>query len=263
MSFEATLPSTAIDRQRIQRLCFATLISVGLTAGGLAGSWALEQLGIERVGGPSSTFELVEFSLLAPKPIDPPPPPPDVESVVDDGGEPGPKLETLEEPASAGIEAAPPSNRIPDIGSPGKTGIPTGIGCPAGLCGNNQISTIPGTAKGCVGPHCSIAERPDPPPAEVAFSALHCVACSDPDRTELRRTASSMRKRAGSVSLRFCVNERGRVDASSIDVIKSFGDADVDRIARAAVTGWRFQPMQVAGKPRRACSETEFRITFD
>lgn len=265
MFFEATLPSTAPDRQRIQRLCFATLISVGLTAGGLVGSWALEQLGVERVGGPNATFELVELSLLAPKPIDPPPPPPpDITPVVDGGGDPGPKLESIEETPTAGIEAALPSNRIPDIGSPGKGGIPTptGMGCLPGLCGNNnQTSSL--TGKGCVGPHCGVAERPAPPPAKVAFSALHCVACSDPDRSELRRTAASMRKRAGSVSLRFCVDVRGKVEAGSIDVTESFGDADVDRIARAAVSGWRFKPMQIAGEPRRACSETEFRITFD
>src|SRR5688500_16856256 len=119
MFFEATLSSAAPDRQRIQRLCLATLISVGVTAGGLAGSWALEQLGVERVGGPRSTFELVEFSLLAPKPVALPPPPDIEPAVVHGGGDPGPKVEDIEEITSSGIEVAPPSNRIPDIGSPG------------------------------------------------------------------------------------------------------------------------------------------------
>jgi TonB family protein len=267
MSFEATLSSAAPDRQRIQRLCFSTLISVGLTVGGLAGSWALEQLGVERVGGPRSTFELVEFSLLAPKPIDPPPPPPIIDDPVVGGGvgDPGPKRDQIEETMSASIEAAAPSKRIPDIGSRATGGVPTGAGCPGGRCGSGFIpgSPIPGEGPGCVGPHCSVAKRPEPPPAKVAFSALHCLACSDPDRAELRRTASSMRKQGGGVALRFCVDVRGRVDADSIVVTESFGDADVDRITRAAVSNWRFKPMQVAGEPRRACSETRFRITFD
>jgi TonB family protein len=269
MSFEATLSSAAPDRQRIQRLCVSSLISVGLTVGGLAGSWALEQLGVERVGGPRSTFELVEFSLLAPKIIDPPPPPPDIEPIVAGGvGDPGPTREHIEEPMSVGIEAAMPSKRIPDIGSRGDGGVPIGAGCPAGLCGSGPGSSIPGSSipgqgPGCVGPHCSVAKRPEPPPAKVAFSALHCLACSDPDRAELRRTASSSRKQGGGVALRFCVDVRGRVDADSIVVTESFGDDDVDRITRAAVSNWRFKPMQIAGEPRRACSETRFRITFD
>lgn len=267
MSFEATLISAAPDRQRIQRLCLATLISVGVTAAGLAGSWALEQLGVERVGGPRSSFELVEFSLLAPKPIEPPPPPPMIEPIESGGGagDPGPKLDAIEEPTATatGIEAAVPSNRIPDIGSPGIGSIPIGAGCPAGICGTGRISSTIGTGPGCVGPHCGVAQRPEPPPAEVAFSALHCVACSDPDRAELRRTGSSMRKQGGTVALRFCVDANGRVDAGSIAVTESFGDADVDRITRAAVSRWRFKPMKVAGEPRRTCSETQFRITFD
>jgi TonB family protein len=265
MSFEATL-SAAPDRQRIQRLCVATLISVGMTATGLVGSWALEQLGIERVGAPRSTFELVEFSLLAPKPIKPPPPPDDIEAIAGGGGgDPGPKLEKPEPPIDAGIDAELPSNRIPEIGSRGQGGIPQiggGGGCPAGICGSGPISSIPGP--GCVGPNCGVAaKRPEPPPAKVAFSALHCLACPDPDRAELRRTPSSLRKRGGEVALRFCVDARGVVEAGSLDMIESFGDAEVDRIIRAAVSRWRFKPMQIAGEPRRACSERSFRITFD
>jgi TonB family protein len=262
--FEATLSSAEPDRQRIQRLLFASLIAIGVTSAGIAGSWALERLGIDRVGGPRSTFELVEFSLLAPKPIDPPPPPPPkIEPVVEGGvGHPGPEIEDIDDPMDAGIVAELPSKRIPDIGSGGDGRIPTGGGCPGGICGN---STIPSHVIGdaCVGLHCGVAKRPDPAPTEVAFSALQCLACSDPDRAELRRTASSLRKRGGDVALRFCVDARGRVEAGSIDVTKSFGDIDVDRITRAAVSGWRFKPMQVGGEARRACSETQFRITFD
>jgi TonB family protein len=260
--FEATLSSAAPDRQRIQRLMFATLLSVGATTVGLFGSWAFDRLDIDRVGGPRSTFELVEFSLLAPKPIDPPPPPPK-QTIEDAGGAPGPRVEDIEEgPIDAAIESALPSKRIPDIGSSGKGGIPIGGGCPAGIC-QGPISSSSGPGNGCVGPHCSVAKRPDPAPAEVAFSALQCLACADPERAELRRTASSMRKRNGSVSLRFCVDARGRVESDSIDVTQSFGDVEVDRITRAAVSRWRFKPMQVDGQARRACSETRFRITFD
>jgi TonB family protein len=261
--FETTLAAAQPDRLRTHRLIFATLISVGMTTFGLAGSWTLDRLDIDRVGGPRSSFELVEYSLLAPKPVDPPPPPPEVESRTE-GGDPGPVRDMLDEPPSdAGPDIAPPTNRIPDIGSKGDGRIPTigGGACPPHICGIGTNTAT--TGNGCVGPHCGVSQKPDPAPAEVSFSALHCLACSDPDRAQLRRTASSMRKRGGDVALRFCVDERGRVEAGSIDVTESFGDIEVDRIARAAVAGWRFKPMQIAGAPRRACRETHFRITFD
>jgi TonB family protein len=263
--FEATLASAEPDRQRTQRLLLATLISVGLTTAALAGSWALEQLGIERMGGPRSTFELVEFSLLAPKPIDPPPPPPLLkDDTAIGGGIEGPSGDDIEEPTTTAVEAALPSNRIPEIGSSGNGGLPTGGGgCPASICGTGLNPSI-GTGNGCVGPHCGgVVKRPDPPPTQVAFSALQCLACSDPDSAELRRTASGMRKRSGEVALRFCVDVRGKVEAGSIDMIESFGDVPVDRIVEATVARWRFKPMQVAGEARRACSERRFRITFD
>jgi len=261
--FEATLSSTQPDRLRTQRLMLATLITVGVTAAGIAGSWSLERLDIDRVGGPRSTFELVEYSLLAPKPIEPPPPP----DIIDDGKTAdggGPAIEDIVEKQTDLVVAAP-SNRIPDIGSKGDGGIPDGGGagnCRPPLCGLGTNAALTGGGS-CVGPHCGVAQKVAPPPAEVSFSAMHCLVCPDPDRAQLRRTASSMRKRGGNVELRFCVNERGRVEADSIDITRSFGDVDVDRITRSAVAGWRFKPMQVAGEPRRACSETIFRITFD
>lgn len=263
--FESTLSSAQPDRLRTQRLMLSTLIATGVTAAAIAGSWTLERLGIDRVGGPRSDFELVEYSLLAPKPVDPPPPPPpEIEKTEVDGGLTGPVGDTLEEPTplDSGRDIPPPINRIPDVGSGGE-GIPDGGGgkCRPPLCGLGTNTSV--TSGPCVGPSCGVAKKPDPPPAEVSFSAMHCVACPDPDRAQLRRTASSMRKRGGSVALRFCVDTRGRVEAGSIDITRSFGDVDVDRITRSAIANWRFKPMQIAGEPRRACSETEFRITFD
>jgi TonB family protein len=262
--FEATLASTQPDRLRTQRLMLATLISVGMTSIGLAGSWTLERLGVDRVGGPRSDFELIEYSLLPPKPIDPPPPPPNDQGLQGADG-PDSIEDIVETPTTTSIAIPPPTRRIPDIGSSGDGGgIPDGGGgtCRPPLCGLGTNSALTG-GDGCVGPNCGVARRPDPPPAEVSFSALSCIVCPDPDDAQLRRTSASMRKRAGDVALRFCVNERGRVEAGSIDITRSFGDADVDRITRSAVAGWRFKPMQVAGAPRRACSEATFRITFD
>ncbi len=265
--FEATLSSAQPDRLRTQRLMLATLISVGMTAAGLAGSWTLDRLGVDRVGGPRSSFELVEYSLLPPKPIDPPPPPPEDRLVETQAGGPD-SIDDIEDivEKSSEIAVAPPINKIPDIGSAGQgsVGVPDGGGgkCRPPLCGLATNSALIG-GDGCVGPHCGVDRKPDPPPAEVSFSAMTCTVCPDPDRAQLRRTASGMRKRAGGVELRFCVDARGRVESGSIDISKSFGDAEVDRIARSTIAGWRFKPMQVAGQPRRACSETTFRITFD
>ena len=245
---------------------FASLISVGVTAFGLAGSWTLERLGIDRVGAPRSNFELVEYSLIAPKVVEPPPPPPDI--IENDGGgvDGGASaIEDIVDPTQPSVTIPEAGKQIPEIGSSGQGSL-TAVGdgnCRPPLCGIGNNAALMGGGGTCVGPHCGVAKKPEPPPAEVSYTALHCIACEDPDRAALRRTASSMRKRSGSVSLRFCVDARGKVESSSIDLTDSFGDVDVDRIVRSALANWRFKPMEVDGEPRRACTKRSFHITFD
>jgi TonB family protein len=266
--FEATLHSAHPDRQRVQGLILATGIAVTASATMLAAWWTLDRLVIDRVGGPDSSLEIAEFSLLPPPPVpDPPPPPDEIDPAPSNAPSSSGATATIpDEPGGASPGDPEPSETISKIAEPGGDGgIPTRGGCPASVCGSGPIAGPPSTGGGsCTGPACGVAPaRPDPPPAEVEFSALRCLACADPDQAKLRRTASGMRRRLGSVAIRFCVDPRGRVEASSLEITRSYGDSAVDRIARAAVAKWRFAPMTVAGKARRACSVARFQIRFD
>jgi TonB family protein len=272
--FETMLHAADPDHQRIQRLALAALIAVGSTSAVFASLWTLDRLKIDRIGGPASPdLELVQLSLLAPPPVvEPSPPPPDTSTSTAASAGPAAAVETLEEspdPLDSRFDTPVANDEIPDPvpGKPGILGIPGMFGsaaCPGGVCVGPPG---PGTGTGggdCTGPACGASSgRRDPGPTQVAFSALNCLACPDPDQAELRRTASSLRKRDGAVVARFCVDTRGRVEADSVEITRSFGDSAVDRVARGAVLVWRFSPMKVAGVPRRACSEARFNIRFD
>jgi TonB family protein len=268
--FEATLYTADIDRQRLQRLTLAAAIAIAATSTAIASMWTFDRLHIDRIPGPAQQFELAQLSLLpAPKLIDPPPPPKDTER--NDGGAPhaasaiereeSEVLEELDADSDRPREIPPPASGS----GPRTSGIPDfsgGIGCPGGVCTQQKG----GTSLGCVGPHCVISDPAPPndaPPTEVEFSALRCLACADPDRAALRKTSASKQGRDGSVVARFCVDVRGRVEAGSIEIERSYGDAAVDRITRDAIKTWRFSPMKVGNRPRRACSSAKFNIRFD
>jgi TonB family protein len=268
--FETMLHAADPDHQRIQRLALAALIALGSTSAAFASLWTLDRLQIDRIGGPASPdLELVQLSLLPPPPvIEPPPPPPDMSSSAASSAGSADAVETLEEESPDSRFDTPIANdEIPDpvAGKSGIPGIPDLFGsaaCPGGVC-VGPPGPGPGTGD-CTGPACGASSvRPDPAPTQVAFSALNCLACRDPDQAELRKTASSLRKRDGAVVARFCVDTRGHVEADSVAITRSFGDSAVDRVARGAVLRWRFSPMKVAGVPRRACSEARFNIRFD
>lgn len=267
--FEATLD--VADRERTQRLLIASALAIGAMTAALALVWTLERFGIERVGGPrGEPIELATYSVVPPPQRDIPKPPPD----DDDDEQTGPSAAGRHAPSPPDSSdddddlldgGDPTSTTIPPIGAgtkPRGSGIPgmSGNGCPAGICGSGPIG--PGTGD-CVGPHC-IARPPaaDPAPRQVDFSALSCLACPDPAQAELRRTAASLRKGKGKVQIHFCVDTHGRVEAGSLRIRDSFGDAGVDRVAKAAVARWRFEAMTVNGQPRRTCSVARFEISF-
>lgn len=260
--FEATLQAADPDRQRLHRLTLAAAITVASTATAFASVWTLDRLQIDRLGGPSQKFEIAHLSLLPPpKPVEPPPPPGDV---VDESE----SSEVTNSPAKPNLVESPSevSERTsrPTSGSSGR-GIPAGPGI-SGPGGSGP--GIPGLG-GDRGPirydkiGDDFGQKDDPAPTEVDFSALRCLYCADPDRAELRKTPAAKQRRNGTVALRFCVDRAGRVEARSIKVSRSHGDAAVDRIVTAALTRWRFSPMKVGNEPRRACSSTVFNIHFD
>lgn len=270
--FEATLYTADPDRQRLQRLTLAAAIALAATTVMLASAWSLERMHIDRLAGPAQQFELLQLSLLPPKLIDPPPPPPVIHPK---GGDAGPSQSATEtkpdDPKPLEVDSDPSptdpkpptdagplthGNTIPDFGG--------GIGCPGGTCLNNHKTAE--TETPCVGPLCGNhggSTANDVAPKEVEFSALRCLACADPDRAALRKTAASLQARDGTVVARFCVDLSGRVEPNSIKIERSHGDAAVDQITRAAIEGWRFSPMKVGNQTRRACSRAKFNIRFD
>jgi TonB family protein len=267
--FEATLHAADPDHQRLQRLTLAAAIALASTATAIASVWTLERLHIDRIGGPSQKFEITHLSLLPPpKPVDPPPPPkfvePDSSVASTSTSTVKPTVSKLVEDSAsdAGVQATKPSVGVHNRGVPDFGG---GASCPGGLClGTNSG----GGNTPCVGPQCGTSSSHskttvDSAPAEVEFSALRCLACADPDRAALRKTNAGMQRRNGKVVARFCVDHNGRVEARSIQISRSHGDAAVDRITTAALQGWRFSPMKIGNAPRRACSSATFNIRFD
>ncbi len=142
--------------------------------------------------------------------------------------------------------------------------MPTGIGCPAGVCTGLRPDIGGGS---CTGPSCAATllppARDSAAPAEVEFSALRCLACANPDLTALRKAALGVQQRRGRIELKFCVDRAGQVERSSINVRRSFGLAAVDRVTIAAIERWRFSPLKIAGAPRRACSSATFELRID
>lgn len=272
--FEATLYTAELDRSRLQRLTFAAAIAIAATTAGIASMWTLDQLHIDRISGPSQQLELAQFSILPPPPpvVPPPPPPGDGDGDIEDQkvSDPAPTSKR-EQPESLDADDSP--SKIPtrptNIAAPPSQGIP-GVGqsgCPGGVC-QGMGKTGPGGKPPCAPPLCSYSNSsappiPSGPPKEVEFSALRCLACADPDRAALRKTTASAQGRAGKVSARFCVDAGGRVEAKSITISRSYGDAAVDRIVRSTIEGWRFSPMKVGNQARRACSSVSFNIRFD
>jgi TonB family protein len=268
--FEATLHAADPDLPRVQRLILATAIAIASTSVAVASVWTLERLQIDRLGGPSQKLELTHLSLLAPpKPPVPPPPPPELVETslpADLHREGRPIALPLAEdsPSDVKLRSNKPSVTTNGSGIPSFSGA---VACPGGLClGSNQS----GGTTPCVGPQCSSSgttliptTKSDAAPTEVEFSALRCLACADPDRAALRKTAAAGQRRNGKVVARFCVDPNGRVEARSIEITRSHGDDAVDRITTAALRAWRFSPMKVGNTPRRACSRATFNIRFD
>jgi TonB family protein len=271
--FEATLYTADLDRPRLQRLTLAAAIAITTTTAAIASMWTLDRMHIDRIVGPAQQFELAQFSLLPPPPVTPPPPPPDVIDGGDDDPDDrderkAPDPISTKDTETLDVDNAPSEIPPPRTITGAGTGIPdllgNGGGCPGGVC--NGLNTGKHGGPPCLGPHCGMTGTPpikDAAPTEVEFSALRCLACADPDRAALRKTSASMQGREGKVVARFCVDVRGRVEASSIEIDRSYGDAAVDRIVRAAIKGWRFSPMKVGNQPRRACSSASFNIRFD
>jgi TonB family protein len=271
--FEATLYTADLDRSRLQRLTLAAAIAIAATTAGIASMWTLDQLHIDRISGPSQQFELAQLSMLPPPPPVVPPPPPEDDTEDQKPADPvSSEREQVESSdADDSIDAEDSPSEIPEprtIAAPRKQGIPDlgQSGCPGGVC-QGVAKTGPDGGSPCLGPLCGNRSTSPTiesgPPKEVEFSALRCLACADPDRAALRKTTASVQGREGKVTARFCVDAGGRVEANSISIERSYGDAAVDRIVRATIKGWRFSPMKVGNQARRACSSVSFNIRFD
>ncbi|MCA9683416.1 MAG: TonB family protein [Myxococcales bacterium] len=266
--FEAVLPTH--DRQRTQRLLLAGLIALAGTSATLATTWTLERLIVDRVGPPEARFDLAQLSFLPPPPVAKPPPPPEIEGGAA-GGESDRRDPAPSRPVADEGPSEPEPKSIGKIPEPdrGFSGLPPAGFCPGGICPAKATGTGTGT---CVGIHCKKGPggggtgigtgSGGGAPRTVPFSAMSCLACVDPDPAELRKTAAGIRQQGGKVVVHFCVDRNGKVEAGSLRIKQSFGDAAVDAIAKKAVGTWRFSPMEIDGEARRACSDARFSIQF-
>jgi TonB family protein len=260
------------DPRRRSRLLLASVaaalgctLSVGMM-------WTSHQLSLGRVDAPSlGNFEFTAINLLeTPDLTKPPPTPPPEEparAVIpeDELFERIEKADTPRDSSPHRDDPSKPSKEKPTLfESIGSQGCPVGAVCHGTDTGKRAFGpggggSGDGDGDGdgdCKGAHCE-GEAAGP----VKFERLRCRACADPAVDTLRKTPAAAMHRSGVNETRFCVDEDGRT--YDVATKRSLGDAAVDRICRDTVRKWRFAPMQIAGKARRACSSVRFDIRFD
>jgi TonB family protein len=254
--FETYLIHQQGDPETRKRFTFAVSLAVAATLTSGMALFATEKMNISKVSAPKSDFLIFSLDELEPPPPPQPPAapaaatpePPDVDDIPTDDVEEQPPDEVptdLPKRRSTG-------DVLKNIGGP--QGNPLGFGtdptstCIVG-CGPQIKQKQPSTGK-------------QKPPPEVDFAALTCRVCPDPPQKDLQRTSAAlMGKRGLSNRTRFCVESDGRV--ASVSTRRSSGDGDVDRVIKQTVKGWRFAPMRVDGRARKACSVYTFDIRFE
>jgi protein TonB len=258
--FETYLVHQEVDPKIRRRFTFALSAAVVATVASGVMLWTVEKMHISRVGAPTSDFLIFALDEFVPPPQEPPPLLAGGETEDQDDVEEDPPEDILEEPTQP--QETP--NEIPKAKSSAKDVLAragAGAGSPFGVPGGDPNSTcIVGCGRGVATPTTDGGDKKPPP--EVDFSALTCRVCPDPDQKALQRTgAGLMNRRALSNKTRFCVESDGKV--SSVSVRRSSGDKDVDRIIKQTVARWRFAPMMVGGRARKACSTASFDIRFE
>lgn len=256
--FETYLIEQRVDPQIRRRFTFALGAVVVATVASGALMWAMEKMHVTRVGAPTSDYLVFALDQVEPPP---PPAPPAAPSAApaDPPDEDTPVEDIMEDPVQ-------PTEVPDDIPNPRKSArdvlsqVGGGGDNPFGVPGGDPNSKC---VVGC-GPVVKVPTAASEPkaPREVDFSALGCRVCPDPDQKALQHTSAALMGKHGvSNKTRFCVESSGKV--SAVTTARGSGDRDVDRIIKETVRAWRFAPMLVDGRARKACSVASFDIRFE
>lgn len=111
--------------------------------------------------------------------------------------------------------------------------------------------------------HSGPPPRLDEPKAkgdrQVPFKSLRPIRTPDPHPDELLMASAGREKSTVQVSIRFCVDEKGRV----VDAEPGFGDEKIAKMFIRTLTRWRFKPYEVDGRKTRVCTNHRFRVDLD
>ncbi len=263
--FDVYVHAHAPDLAARRRLTIALLGAATVLAGAMVATVSAERLSIARVAPPSVALDFVMTTAVLPLTLVPPPPidekliekPRETpQDAVTDRTVPEPELKPPPIEGRVDAEEGPDD----DVTGPRAPGGPTGtLARPPG----GPPCLIPGCKVGPARP-AGVAQPAVEPGRELApidHVKARALAIPDPSEAALARTAAALERRAVRVAISFCVDPSGH--ATEVRTARSSGDAEVDRICRATVGGWRFRPANVNGRAITTCTETTFDIHFD
>ncbi|MEO1087998.1 MAG: TonB family protein [Acidobacteriota bacterium] len=252
--------------RRLRLMLAATLAMSAVTLLGI-GATIAEKLDIDAVQArsveQSLTVILPQAAPAAPKP----PPRPDMTSNAGGTAASKPDSNSPVRPRSkpSSSEVAPLDDSPPakNIGGPASDGPVDYTGGGGNVIGRDRIGK-----GGCVVPPCG-PESPPPPPTKpetvvepLAQVKARAIFTPDPDRVALSKSRVALTsRRPGAVTVGFCTGANGKTRAVTIK--RSFGEREIDEIARAAVRKWRFKAMKVGGRAVETCSQVTFKIEFE
>ena len=222
--------------------------SIVLHAGGGTGLAIYSWLKVDKLETPDTG---VKVGLDLP----PPPPPPK--------GSRKQKLEAKKDPTPKKIkvtETVQPEKRPEKVEEPSASDEPEGD--PEGEEGGVEGGVVGGQVGGVIGGVQAAPPPPPPPPKveNVTPQALEAqriagdknITPDDVTKTEINRSG----KTRIMVPVKLCVTERGTV--RSVNIIKPSGFGAYDAKIKREMTGWKYRPFMVNGKPAPVCTAVTF-----
>lgn len=105
-----------------------------------------------------------------------------------------------------------------------------------------------------------LLDEPEPDgELHVAFKELRPIRTPDPHPDDLQVATAGREEATLHISIRFCVDEKGRV----VDAERAFGDERIARTFIRTMDRWRFEPYKVDGRKTRVCTERRFTLHLE
>lgn len=76
------------------------------------------------------------------------------------------------------------------------------------------------------------------------------------DTARLSQTQAAQQGKSGSVEVAYCIDTDG--ETRDVEVVRSFGDPEVDALVVETVDAWRYAPASRDGVPFEQCTEYTF-----